>query len=281
MSVLYCGNYRIDCDRPVIMAIINITPDSFSGDGLSGTTIDDVLRKADAAIADGASILDVGGESTRPGAATVSVDEEISRVVPIVRALCRFDVPVSVDTTKAPVMMAAIEAGASMINDINAFRGAGAIDAVAGANVGVCVMHMQGEPGTMQSAPSYVSVVDEVELFLAERVNALVAAGISRQRVCVDPGFGFGKRIEHNLALLRRLDTFVEGGLPVLVGMSRKSMIGEITGKPVADRMVGSAVAAVMAVELGARIVRVHDVSATHDALRIWESVTEAPPAHA
>jgi dihydropteroate synthase len=271
--VLQCGGYPLDLARPAIMAIVNLTLDSFSGDGLAGAGLDRVVARAEAAIAEGARILDLGAESTRPGADPVDEEEELARVVPAVERLAGLGVPISVDTMKPRVMAAAIRAGASMINDVYGFRAEGAIEAVAGSEAGLCVMHMQGAPRTMQTAPAYTDVVGEVRDFLAQRVAALQAAGVGRQRICIDPGFGFGKTLAHNLALLRHLDQFRELGLPVLAGLSRKSMIGAITGRAVAERICGSVAAALLALERGARILRVHDVAATRDALRVWEAL--------
>lgn len=272
MPHLVCGTYRIDLVRPVIMAIINMTPDSFSGDGLAGQGVAEALARAEQALEAGAGILDVGGESTRPGSPPVSDAEEIERVVPVVERLAGLGVPISVDTMKPAVMTAALAAGASLINDVNGLRAPGALAALAASGAGVCVMHMQGIPGTMQVAPVYGDVVGEVMEFLEARVSALKAAGVARARICLDPGFGFGKALEHNLALLRSLKRFEALGSPLLVGLSRKSMLGQITGQPVDKRMVASAVGAVLAVEQGARILRVHDVEATRDALRVWEA---------
>jgi dihydropteroate synthase len=274
-SVLICGAQRLDLNRPAIMAIINLTADSFSGDGLAGMALDRVLAKAEAAVKAGAAILDLGGESTRPGAEPVGEEEELARVIPMVERLQALGVPISVDTTKPAVMRASIAAGAAMINDINAFQAPGAVEAVAGSGAGLCVMHMQGTPRTMQEAPSYRDVVAEVDGFLRERVAALVAAGIAAERICIDPGFGFGKTIVHNLELLRRLAVFADQGRPVLVGLSRKTMLGVLTGQPVDGRVHASVAAALLAVERGARVLRVHDVAATRDALRVWEAVAD------
>lgn len=272
-AFLQCGRYPLDLTRPAIMAIVNLTLDSFSGDGLAGAGLDRVVARAEAAIAEGARILDLGAESTRPGAEPVDEEEELARVVPALERLAGLGVPVSVDTMKPPVMAAAIRAGASMINDVYGFRAEGAIKAVAGSEAGLCVMHMQGAPRTMQAAPAYTDVVGEVRDFLAQRVAVLQAAGVGRQRICIDPGFGFGKTLAHNLALLRHLDRFRALGLPVLAGLSRKSMIGAITGRAVAERTYGSVAAALLALERGARILRVHDVAATRDALQVWEAL--------
>lgn len=256
------------------MAIVNVTPDSFSGDGV-GSDVGAALARAEAAIAAGAGLLDVGGESTRPGSEPVSEQEELDRVIPLVERLATGPVPVSVDTLKPAVMRAALAAGASMINDINAFRLPGAIEAVAASDAALCVMHMQGEPRTMQQSPAYDDVVGEVECFLAERVAALQSAGVASNRIVLDPGFGFGKTLAHNLALLRGLNRFADGACGVLVGMSRKTMLGAITGRPVGERVAAGVAAALIAVEAGARIVRTHDVAATCDALAVWSAVRE------
>jgi dihydropteroate synthase len=275
--LLQCGRYRLELARPVIMAILNLTRDSFSGDGLAGADLGVVIGRAEMALEAGAVILDVGAESTRPGAEPVPEDEEMVRLVPVVERLATLGVPVSVDTMKPRVMAAAIRAGASMINDVNAFQAEGAVGVVAGTDVGLCVMHMRGEPRTMQAAPRYGDVVSEVRDFLGERTGLLIAAGVDGQRICVDPGFGFGKTLDHNLELLRRLPEFRALGFPVLAGLSRKSMLGAITGRPVGERLQASVAAALLAVERGARILRVHDVAATRDALQVWEAVAPRP----
>lgn len=276
MQVLRCGRFRLELDRPRIMAIVNVTPDSFSGDGL-GHDLDAAVRRAQAAVDAGADLLDIGGESTRPGSEPVSEQEELDRVIPLVERLADWDVPVSVDTFKPVVMRESLRAGASLINDINAFRAPGAIDVVRDSNAALCVMHMQGEPRGMQSDPRYDDVVAEVLGFLNDRVRALADEGVAKDRILLDPGFGFGKTLEHNLALFRALDRFVAQDYPVLVGVSRKSMIGAITGRPVDERVHGSVAAALLAVGRGARIVRVHDVAATRDALKVWQAVTGIP----
>lgn len=275
MSILNCGPYQLDLGRPRVMAIINITPDSFSGDGLLHDR-GQVLAHAERAVEAGADMLDVGGESSRPGAQPVGEQEELDRVLPVLEVLVGLGLPVSVDTFKPAVMRAALSAGASMINDINALRAPGAIEAVAASKAAVCVMHMQGEPRTMQLDPVYSDVVGEVGVFLDERVRALAAAGIAEDRVVVDPGFGFGKSVDHNLAMLRGLSHFAEGGRAVLAGLSRKSMFGAITGRAPGQRLASSIAAALIAAQNGARIVRVHDVAETCDALRLWEAVRSA-----
>jgi len=276
MTTLYCGPCRLPLsktDRPLIMGIVNLTPDSFSGDGVGGAARAAIAR-AVAQRAAGADILDLGAESSRPGAAPVPVEIEIGRLLPVLRAVRDWGLPVSVDTTKPEVMRMAIEEGAAIINDITALQAPGALQAVAKSDVGICLMHMQGEPRTMQANPHYGDVVAEVRDFLAARIAACTAAGIARERLLVDPGFGFGKTVEHNYTLLRDLGRFADLGVPVLAGLSRKSMLGAVTGQPNGvARMPASVAAAVMAVERGARIVRVHDVAATKDVLAVWAAM--------
>lgn len=259
-------------DRPQVMGIVNVTPDSFS-DGGRYVDAERAIAHARQLVAEGADLLDIGGESTRPGARPVSAEEEIERVLPVLAGARELGVPVSVDTMKPAVMRAALAAGAAMINDVNGFRAEGAWAAVADSDCALCVMHMQGEPRTMQADPRYQDVVAEVHGFLAQRVAAAQAAGIARERIIVDPGFGFGKRLEHNLALLRQLHRFGDLGACVLAGLSRKSMLGEITGRKVSQRDTASVVAALLAARNGARILRVHDVAATKDALAVWMAV--------
>jgi dihydropteroate synthase len=272
---LICGRFRLSLARPLVMGIVNLTRDSFSGDGLadSGDPVLVALERARRMLASGADILDIGAESTRPGAEPVSLGEELGRIVPVVRALHPLGVPLSVDTSKPEVMVAAIKAGADMVNDVNALLAPGAIEAVAGSTVALCLMHRRGEPRTMQQNPIYDDVVAEVADFLADRIRALEQAGIARNRLTVDPGFGFGKTVAHNYELLARLKEFASLGVPVLAGLSRKSMLGAVTGKPVADRLAASVAAAVLAAERGAAILRVHDVAATVDGLKILNSV--------
>ena len=255
------------------MGVVNVTPDSFS-DG--GRFLDPAAAIAHAhkLIEEGADLVDIGAESTRPGAAAVvSADEELRRLLPVLQGLRDAPVPVSVDTIKPQVMRAALAEGAGMINDINALRAPGAVAAVAGSDAAVCLMHMQGTPGTMQQHPSYADVVAEVKAFLQERVGAARAAGIAAERIVIDPGFGFGKTLEHNLELLRHLREFDALGVPLLAGWSRKSSLGKITGKPTADRLAASIAAALIAAQNGARILRVHDVAATRDALAVLAAV--------
>ena len=272
--LLRCGRFRLDLGRPQVMAIVNLTDNSFSGDGLRGCTQDAVdrgLRMIEA----GADLLDLGAESSRPGAEPVSLQQELDRLLPAIERLRDCGVPLSIDTVKPEVMRQALAAGADMINDIAALRAPGALAAVAESQAAVCLMHMQGEPGTMQAAPLYTDVVEEVVTFLDERVAACAAAGIARDRIVIDPGFGFGKTLEHNLTLLRALPFLAGTGLPVLVGVSRKSMLGTVTGRPLEQRTAASVVAAVLAVQRGARIVRVHDVAATCDALAVLAAIEE------
>ncbi len=272
--MLLCGKYRFDLARPLVMGIVNVTPDSFSDGGLYASSSGAVAHALQL-IEDGADILDIGGESTRPGAALVSEQEELDRVLPVIEGLRGITVPISVDTYKPSVMRAAISAGASMVNDVNALQVEGALQTVAESDAAVCLMHKQGTPKTMQQRPEYRDVVEDVEAFLRERVEASVASGIARERIVIDPGFGFGKTLEHNLALLRHLGSMRSLGVPLLAGLSRKSMLGAITGREVNGRVAASVAAALLAVQRGAAIVRVHDVCETVDALKIWNAVKE------
>ncbi|THF62540.1 dihydropteroate synthase [Pseudothauera rhizosphaerae] len=272
MTTLQCGRFRLDLTRPRVMAIVNLTPDSFSGDGV-GDDLSAALTRAEAAVEAGADLLDIGAESTRPGSDPVPEEVEIARIVPVVKALLPWQVPISVDTLKPAVMRAALDAGADLINDVNGFRAPGALEAVREGDAALCVMHMQGEPRTMQANPVYADVVGEVADFLAARVDALCAAGVDRARLVLDPGFGFGKTLQYNLALFRGIERLTATGLPVLAGLSRKSMLGAITGRPVDRRLGASVAAALLAVQHGARIVRVHDVADTVDALKVLAAV--------
>ena len=266
---LQCGRFLLDLDRPVVMGVINVTPDSFS-DGGRFLALPAALARAQELFAEGAAIVDVGGESTRPGAADVDETEELRRVLPLIERLAgSLAIPVSVDTRKPLVMRRAIEAGASLVNDVSALAAPGALAAVAESGAAACLMHMQGEPRTMQDAPHYDDVVGEVRAFLKARVAACERAGIPRSRLLVDPGFGFGKSLEHNLALLRGLGELAADGLPVLAGLSRKRMISALTGRGEGDRLAGSLAAAVIAAMNGARVIRAHDVRETVDALRV------------
>ncbi len=274
MSVLHAGSHRLSLARPLVMGIVNVTPDSFSDGGRLGDT-QMAIRHALKLLEEGADILDVGGESTRPGAATVPADEEVRRVLPVIRDLAANGCVVSVDTMKPDVMRAALDVGAVMVNDVRALREPGALEAVAAYDPAVCLMHMQGEPRSMQQAPRYVEVVAEVRQFLEDRVRACEGVGIGRERLVIDPGFGFGKTLEHNLTLLSHLDRLTEFGLPLLVGLSRKSMLGALTGRPVDEREFAGVAAHLAAVARGARLLRVHNVAAMRDALAIWNAVEE------
>jgi dihydropteroate synthase len=273
VPVFRCGRFRLALDRPLVMGIVNVTPDSFS-DGGRFFERDRAIAHARRLLDEGADLLDLGAESTRPGAAPVSEAEELDRLLPVLEAVRDAPVPISIDTLKPGVMRTAIAAGASLVNDVNALRAPGAVEAVADGDAGVCLMHMQGEPRTMQHAPHYTDVVAEVKAFLAERVAACEAAGIARERILIDPGFGFGKTVEHNLTLLRDLRALADLGVTVLAGLSRKSTLGRITGRPAEQRLAASLSAAVLAAERGARIVRVHDVAETRDALAVLAAIT-------
>jgi len=272
---LQCGRFGFDlAKRPLVMGILNVTPDSFS-DGGRHQALEFAVDAAEQMIRDGVDIIDIGGESTRPGSPSVPVDEELRRVLPVVYALRELGVPLSIDTCKPEVMREALLAGADMINDIQAFVAPGALDAVRDSDCGLCVMHMQGTPQDMQASPAYADVVGEVTDFLRARLEILDAAGVARERVTIDPGFGFGKTVEHNVALLQGISRMRDAlGLPVLAGLSRKSMIGAITGRPLEQRLAGSLGGALAAIAQGARIVRVHDVAETVDALRVWQAGT-------
>lgn len=268
-ETLDCAGRPLDLSKPRVMGILNVTPDSFS-DGGDFISPDAALRHAERMVDEGADIIDVGGESTRPGARPVSAAEELDRVIPVIAAIVdRIHVPVSVDTSKPEVMRAAIDVGAGFINDVRALRLPGAPEAAVACGVPVCLMHMQGQPASMQQAPGYRDVVEDVLGFLRGRIEVCTAAGIARHRLLIDPGFGFGKTVEHNLTLLARLSSFCRLGLPLVVGLSRKATIGAVTGRAVGDRLAGSLAAAVLAAERGARLVRVHDVAPTVDALRV------------
>lgn len=270
---LDCAGKIVDLSRPAVMGVLNVTPDSFS-DGGRYLRLAEALRRAETMVEEGAALIDVGGESTRPGASPVSAREELVRVLPVVERLARvLPVPVSVDTSKPEVMREAVRAGAGLINDVRALCLPGALEAAAASGVPVCLMHMRGEPSTMQREPRYSDAIAEVRAFLAERVRACEDAGIPRERILVDPGFGFGKTLDHNLILLRHLDRFTGLAAGVLVGMSRKSMIGLLLDAPVGERLAGSLAAAVIAAWQGARIVRAHDVRETVRALRVCSAV--------
>ena len=267
-----CGRFELNLSTPRVMGIVNVTPDSFSDGGKFNTT-DKAVAHGMELVAQGADILDIGGESTRPGATPVPLDEELNRVVPVIKALAQAGVPLSIDTYKPEVMRAAIEAGADIVNDVCALQEPNALEIVAASKVGVCLMHMQGRPHTMQVDPQYQDVVAEVTSFLATRLKAAEAMGISRERVLLDPGFGFGKRTAHNLTLLNHLSSLQSLGLPLLIGLSRKSVLGQVVGSAVDERIHASIAASVVSVMKGANIVRVHDVKPTVDALKIVSAV--------
>lgn len=266
----------LDLGVPVVMGVLNVTPDSFSDGGRFASCQRAVARALEMA-GEGAALLDIGGESTRPGAASVGVGEELARVIPVIESLAEHGgPPLSIDSSKPEVMLAAAAAGAEMINDVRALTAPGALEAAAASGCAVCLMHMQGEPGTMQAAPVYDDVVEDVYAFLAARIEACVGAGIDAGRLAVDPGFGFGKSLGHNLSLMRHLERFTALGVPILVGVSRKSMIGAVTGRPVEQRLPGGLALATLAVSAGARIIRSHDVAATVDAIRMTAAVLAA-----
>ena len=272
--VLQCGRFSLPLEYPLIMGVVNVTPDSFS-DGGRYLDASAAAGRAHCLVEEGAAIVDIGGESTRPGAQPVGEQEELDRVLPVLERLKDLAAPVSVDTRRPGVMRAALGAGASMINDVDALGADGALDAVAASQAAVCLMHKQGEPAHMQDAPYYADVVLEVRGFLAARVDAARSAGIPERRIAIDPGFGFGKNLDHNLALLRGLARFCDLGAALLVGVSRKSMFARITGRPVGERLAASLAAALLAVQGGARILRVHDVAETRDALAVWSAAGE------
>jgi dihydropteroate synthase len=272
-SVLHCRGRVLGLEQPAVMGVLNVTPDSFS-DGGRFVRLEDAVARGVRMAEEGAAIIDVGGESTRPGAQPVGLDEELRRVVPVIARLrSRTQAILSVDTSKPEVMHAAAAAGAAMINDVRALREPGALEAAASSGCAVCLMHMLGEPHTMQDAPHYGDVVAEVRRFLEERVETCITAGVPAERIVLDPGFGFGKTLQHNLELLRRLGELSVSGLPVLAGLSRKSIVGSLTGRPPDERVHGSVALAVVAALQGASILRVHDVAATVDALKIVAAV--------
>jgi dihydropteroate synthase len=282
MSVLTCGKRELDLSQPVVMGIVNATPDSFSDGGqlLSNgrLNLDAALMRARKMVADGAQILDIGGESTRPGAEIVTADEELNRVVPLVEAINReLDVVISVDTSSPEVMRESAKVGAGLINDVRSLLRAGALDAALASSLPVCIMHMQGEPQTMQKNPEYSTpVVDDVLSFLLQRAQELQKAGIAQHQILLDPGYGFGKTAQHNLQLIQRLPEIVAAGYPVLAGLSRKTVIGQVLNREVHERMAGSVAAALLAAQGGAKILRVHDVAETVDALKVWQAVVRA-----
>ena len=270
--IFNCGRFQLDLSKPRVMGIVNVTPDSFSDGGKFNTT-EKAIEHALQLVEEGAEILDIGGESTRPGASPVPLDEELKRVIPVIEGLRGVGVPLSIDTYKPQVMQAAITAGADIVNDVCALREPQALEIVAASQVGVCLMHMQGRPQTMQADPQYDDVVSEVRKFLKDRLNAAEQAGIARSRIVLDPGFGFGKRTAHNLTLLNHLNDIQALGLPLLIGLSRKSVLGQVVGSSVDERVHASIAASVVSVMKGANIVRVHDVKPTIDALKIVQAV--------
>ncbi|STQ89232.1 dihydropteroate synthase [Iodobacter fluviatilis] len=273
MKALQCGRFSLELDRPLVMGILNVTPDSFS-DGGHYKQIDAALAHAEKLLGDGADILDIGGESTRPGAAFVPAEEEMSRVIPVIKSLQSLNIPLSIDTRKSTVMRAALDAGVDLVNDIAALEDEGALELLAQSNAAICLMHMQGDPRSMQATPCYQDVVAEVLSYLAARRDAALAAGVSHNRLLLDPGFGFGKTLEHNIALFKSLPQLKERlATPLLIGVSRKSMLGQITGQSVADRMPSSVAAALMAAQAGSAVIRVHDVRETVDALKILHAL--------
>jgi dihydropteroate synthase len=275
-SRLLCGDRELDLSNAHVMGILNVTPDSFS-DGGRFFDADNAMRHVEQMLADGATLIDVGGESTRPGADPVTVQQELDRVVPVVEAIKqRFDTVVSVDTSTPEVMRLAADAGAGLINDVRALQRPGALAAAAATGLPVCLMHMQGDPQSMQQAPRYTSVIDEVDAFLMERVAACKQVGIGDERLLLDPGFGFGKTLEHNLQLFAGMQRVLARGLPLLVGVSRKSMIGQLLNRPVDQRLAGGLALATLAVQAGTRIIRAHDVAETVDAVRMAEAVMAA-----
>jgi len=266
---MYFKDKHLDLNRPQVMGILNITPDSFS-DGGQYSSLDNALNQARIMVSEGAAIIDIGGESTRPGARAVNVQQELDRVIPVIESIsAELDTIISIDTSKATVMSHAISAGAHMINDVAALQLTDALTTAASLDVPVCVMHMQGEPRTMQHSPSYQNVVNEVAEFLSARCNACIEAGIRHEQILIDPGFGFGKTVQHNIEIMQKLDRFVSGDFPVLLGVSRKSTIGAILDRPVQERLPGSLALATMAVASGVKILRAHDVKATMDAVSI------------
>lgn len=272
---LPCGTHFLNIETPQVMGILNVTPDSFS-DGGQFSRIDSALRQAEQMIADGATIIDIGGESTRPGAKEVSVKDELARVIPVLKAInARFNIIVSIDTSKAAVMSEGITYGAGIINDVRALQNEGCLTVLAqDQGVGICLMHMQGLPRTMQHNPHYVNLIDDITIFFQERILACTQAGINRSRLILDPGFGFGKSLEQNYSLLANMAKFQCLDLPILAGLSRKSMIGNLLNREINERLAGSLATAIIAAQQGARIIRVHDVKETVDALKVLEATT-------
>jgi dihydropteroate synthase len=275
LNRLNFSNSLVDLSTPQVMGILNVTPDSFS-DGGKYAQFDYALEQAEQMIASGATIIDIGGESTRPGAEAVSEQDELARVIPVLKAIKqRFNILVSIDTSKASVMSATIDAGADMINDVRALQNDGCLAAIANSNIPDCLMHMQGIPKNMQNSPSYDHVINDIIVFFQQRIDACINAGIARERLILDPGFGFGKTLEQNFHLLANLSKFNQLGLPLLAGLSRKSMIGNLLNREVEQRLAGSLATAIIAAQQGAQIIRVHDVQETVDALKILKAVTD------
>tara|TARA_R110000744_G_scaffold12317_1_gene36658 strand:- start:1473 stop:2309 length:837 start_codon:yes stop_codon:yes gene_type:complete len=275
LNQLICPSSTLDLSTPQVMGILNVTPDSFS-DGGKFADLENALEQVQRMISDGATIIDIGGESTRPGAVEVSEADELARVIPVLKAIKqRFNILVSIDTSKASVMSAAIDAGADIINDVRALQNDECLTAVANSNIPVCLMHMQGLPRTMQSSPSYDNVIEDILVFFQQRIDTCVSAGIARERIILDPGFGFGKTLEQNFHLLANLSTFGQLDLPILAGLSRKSMIGNLLNRDVELRLAGSLSTAMLAAQLGANIIRVHDVQETVDVLKVLKAVTD------
>ncbi len=275
-TFLQCAKYKLNLQEPLIMGILNVTPDSFS-DGGQFNNFDAAIVQAKQMLADGVDIIDIGGESTRPGAAAVSEDEELQRVVPLIEKLSQeIDVPISIDTSKATVMYEAVQAGASMINDVYALQKDKALQTAAQLKVPVCLMHMQGSPETMQKNVQYKNITQEVFDFFEKRIEACLEFGLNKEHIIIDPGFGFGKHLQHNLELLNKLDLFVESGFPVLAGLSRKSMLGQITGKDVKNRLAASLAVAQIALQKGSQIIRVHDVAESKDMVRVLQAIKMA-----
>lgn len=272
MTEFCCGKFNLNLDRPLVMGIVNLTPDSFTGDGLA-SNVECAVAHARMQWEAGADILDIGAESSRPGALPVSLSEELDRLLPVLERIVGWGVPISIDTCKPQVMKAALSAGADMINDICALSDPEAVSVVAGGNCGICLVHMLGNPRTMQQHPVYNNVVAEVRGWLTEKIFNCLNSGIAKERIVVDPGFGFGKTLGENLALLRALPHLHEEGYPVLAGLSRKTMLGDVTGRSVEARMPASIIAAVLAAQRGASILRVHDVAETKDALAVWQAI--------
>ncbi|WP_047393199.1 dihydropteroate synthase [Chitinibacter sp. ZOR0017] len=272
MQIWQCGRFSLSLERPLVMGILNVTPDSFS-DGGRYVGLGAAKARIETMLAAGADIIDIGGESTRPGATPVPLQEELERVLPVLALAQQYQVPISIDTCKTEVMQAALAAGADIINDIAGLEAPSAIAALQRSQAGVCLMHKQGQPQTMQSEPHYHDVVTEVGDYLLARAAAVVQSGVSAARIVLDPGFGFGKTLAHNQALFRAMHNWQQWPYPLLIGVSRKRMLGELTGREVAERMVPSVVAAVLAAQQGAKIIRVHDVSETVDALKIWQGL--------